>query len=887
MAMPSPTESQESNRDFDREAYFKAAATTLASIHQVIPPADLTRFSNRPVAEVEALQEQIAAVIPAGNIVGLVLGGLTRLRGRTLPAEQAKSDVSALMRGIEMLPHHILPSTLYGTFFIGPAAVLAGYQKLLTLAGKDPESAFPEGLWQFYLEFALREDTARYANETLGFQNALIDYELQLSPVDQLAAWVCAVSQIYFQYDDLLQNEWRERVYLSLLEQAAEAAKQDHALAFRQLRQAWATQRPYQRGQDAAADENYAAYRRRRFDKFLQSRLEALPAEQRNWIQESYTARAEQELNSYQQQITLLATLDPDRYRENRISLPLWQTRIGLICQGCYYLLPACHTDALGQPVLFETRALDARSQVLQSNPNGDVYDSSGSMFRVDRTGRVFEATTGRTRGYLHPTPFQAVRRHLATIFHYHQFSHAADLPPARLDDQLIAIPRTDQERARKSLPAPVQQELVALKYTPVIINWDGSAQDSAQPLAYIRQGKRGIGDHALTIFRTAHSIVFDQSHIFFDGAWGMALAEILTGEATAWAVYFNNLAPLIPAAQPPYRLRLAAESSLDKFVPLTGLEVSAENTDIDVGALYALRKLLSKRHPDLKPVNTVNDLLVLYRCHFGHLYHLSAEIENVLFELRAQGRAEAQTVYELINDILAKSQSNNPSIMIPMDASAVNPRERLHPTTFRNPFTQLWSKYQSVLKALEVYHSHPSQADWTNFSETRYALLVQLDHFGQLLQAHKRVALEGASPSTATMRLLAHVPDSLLKLLDEIPRRIDVLNEVIKGEEVFSNVGRVARGSSLSRFISAKDDNENKTLVWGILTDDKEILHLSLRDFRPHVAALSRLGRFDLAEMMLKHYLDNFAQGFNEFVLHLLDILNATATHITKGTTE
>lgn len=882
MAELPPSEPNEpgSDSDSDHEVYSKAAAMTLASIHKVIPPADLTRFSNRPVAEVEALQEQIAAVIPAGNIVGLVLGGLIRLRGRTLPAEQAKSDITALMRGIEMLPRHIVPSTLYGTFFVGPAAVLAGYQKLLTLAGKDPESAFPEGLWQFYLEFALREDSARHANETTGFQTALADYELQLSSADQLAAWVCAVSQIYFQYDDLLQNEWRERVYLSLLEQAAEAAKQDRALAFRQLRQAWGTQRPYQRGQDATPDENYATYRRRRFDKFLQNRLEALPPEQRNWVQENYAAQAEQGLDAYQQQMTLLATLNPDRYRENRTLLPLWQSRVGIIYQGCYYLLPVCHTDVLGQPVLFETRDLDSRSQVLQPGPKGDLYDRSGCLLQVDRTGRVYEAANSRTRGYLHPIPFQSVRRHITTIFHEHHLSGGADVPAARLDDQLIAIRRIDQERARKSLSVPAHQELAALKFAPVIINWD--ERDGSHPLAYIRQGKRGIGDHALTIFRTATSMVFDQSHIFFDGIWGMALAEILTGEAASWAVYFNSLTPLEPAVQLPYRLDLAAEPLLDKFPRLAALEVSAENSDIDMKALYTLRKLLSKRHPDLKPVNTVNDLLVLYRCHFAHLYRLSPEIENQLFELRSHGSAPAQEVGDLINEILDKSEFNNPSIMIPMDASATNPRERLHPTTFRNPFTQLWSIYESALHALEWYNNHQTQVDWTAFSEARYALLVQLDHFGQLLQAHKRVAMEGESPSTATVRLLAHVPDSLLKLLNEIPHRIDVLNEVIKGEEVFSNVGRVARGSSLSRFISAKDDNENKTLVWGILTDDNEVLHLSLRDFRPHVAALHQLGRLKLAEIILQHYLDTFAQGFNEFVANLLDILNAAATHTT-----
>lgn len=846
-------------------------------------PAELTRFSNRPSAEVEELQEQVAQVIPAGNIVGLVLGGLIRVRGRTLPAEQAKSDVSALLRGLEMLPRHILPSTLYGTFFVGPAAVLAGYQKILTLAGKDPESAFPDGLWQFYLEFALREDSARHANETTRFQAALTEYGLDLSPVDQLAAWVCAVSQIYFQYDDLLYNEWRERVYLNLLEQAAEAANQSRALAFRQMPQAWATQRPYRRGHDAAPDENYSIYRRRRFDKFLQNRLEALPAAQQNQVQETYATRLEHELEAYQQQMTILATLAPDRYRENRSPLPLWQTRIGIIFQDCYYLLPPCHTDALGQPLLFETRTADSGGQVLQANPNGELMDQSGQRMRVDRTGRVYEVEGGRTRGYLHPIPFQAVRRHIAAIFGHYQSSDSQNRPVAQLDDQLICIHRSEQERARKALHDPVvRQELAALKYAPVLINW--LEQDSAKPLAYIRQGKRGIGDHPLTIFRTDSSMVFDQSHIFFDGTWGMALAEILTNEAVAWAVYFNDLPPLEPAPQTPYYLHLPAEAGLKKFPTVTSVEVSAENTEIDVKALYALRKLLSKRHPDLKPVNTVNDLLLLYRCHFGHLYRLSAEIEDALFELRALGSPETEEVYALINETLARSQASNPSILMPMDAAAVSPRERLRPTTFRNPFSQLWSKYENASTALDYYTGQQTAAAWAMFNDARYSLLIQLDHFGQLLRAHKRVALEGESTSTATMKLMAHLPDSLLTLLDQIPRRIDVLNEVIKGEEVFSNVGRVARGSSLTRFISAKDDNENKTLVWGILTDDQEVLHLSLRDFRPHIAALQPLGKVDLAELMLKHYLDSFAQGFNEFVARLLDILNATATHTTKG---
>jgi hypothetical protein len=495
----------------------------------------------------------------------------------------------------------------------------------------------------------------------------------------------------------------------------------------------------------------------------------------------------------------------------------------------------------------------------------------------------VYEVEGGRTRGYLHPIPFQAVRRHIAAIFHHHQLNSSKRPPVAQLDQQLLNIRRVEQERARRALSTPaVRQELAALKCAPVLINW--TEQDSAQPLAYIRQGKRGIGDHALTIFHTDNSIVFDQSHIFFDGVWGMALAEILTGEAVAWAVYFNDLPPLEPAPHLPYSLSLAAEPVLEKFPKTVTVEVSAENTAIDMKALYALRKLLSKRHPDLKTVNTVNDLLLLYRCHFGQLYRLSTEIEDALFELRALNTPAAAEVYELINEMLVKSQASNPSIMMPMDASAISPRERLCPTTFRNPFNQFWAKYDHASSTLRYYGQQQTQTAWAMFNGARYSLLVQLDHFGQLLRAHKRVALEGESTSVATMKLMAHLPDSLLMLLDQIPRRIDVLNEVIKGEEVFSNVGRVARGSSLTRFISAKDDNENKTLVWGFLTDDKDVLHLSLRDFRPHVAALQQLGKNDLAEMMLKHYLDSFAQGFNEFVARLLDILDATATHISQG---
>ncbi|MEW5958733.1 MAG: hypothetical protein AB1801_13455 [Chloroflexota bacterium] len=871
------TKTTEAVAGTENEAYRKAAAATLASINEVISPADLTFLSHRSLAEVEALQEEVAAVVPAGNIVGLVLSGLVRLRGRNLPVDQAKSDVSALMRGIEMLPRNILPGTIYGTFFAGPAAVLAAYQKLLTLAGKDPDSAFPEGLWQFYLEFALREDSARHANETLGFHTALARYGLNLSAADQLAAWVCAVSQLYFQYDELLFNEWHELVYLNLLEKAVLEAKLGHKISFQRVPQAWAAQRPYHRRQDAQPDEPYSLYRRRRFDQFLQSRLAFLPEAYKSKMSENYVRRMEHELAAYQQQLTILASLRPERYRESKNPLQLWQTRVGVIHRGCYYLLPACHTDHAGRPLLFATLQPDATSEPLAVNAAGELRDPAGRLLQSDRQGRVFEAKSDQICGYLRPAPFQAIRRQTTAIF------QRQDGVPAALDEQLLAIGRTEQERARQKIAdEAAQQELAALQTAPVIINWDQQA--AAQPLAYIRQGKRGLGDHALTIFRTNQSLVFDQSHIFFDGTWGMAISEILTGEAISWAAYFNNLETPEPARQAPYHLNLPAQPVLEKFPQKVTREVSAESAQIDTGALYTLCKLLPKRHPDLKL--TVNDLLILYRCEFGHEYRPSSKVEDALFELQAEGTPETQAVYRLINEILVSSQANNPSIMMPMNATGVSPRERLYPTAFRNPFANLWTRYQHASNALNRYTVDLSPPNWAIFTEERRALLAQLHYFGELLRTYKKVALEGGSTTTATMKLLAHLPDSVLKLLDEIPRRIDVLNEVIKGEEVFSNVGRVARESSLSRFISAKDDNENKTLVWAVLTDDNDVMHLSLRDFRPHVAALDKINKIGLAEIMLNDYLEAFTTGFNQFVARLLDILNATATHTSKELT-
>ncbi|MFO7682292.1 MAG: hypothetical protein R6X34_19810, partial [Chloroflexota bacterium] len=141
---------------------------------------------------------------------------------------------------------------------------------------------------------------------------------------------------------------------------------------------------------------------------------------------------------------------------------------------------------------------------------------------------------------------------------------------------------------------------------------------------------------------------------------------------------------------------------------------------------------------------------------------------------------------------------------------------------------------------------------------------------FGEILSRAKEVANAGESASVGSIKLLAHMPAPLQQLLDAIPSRFDVLNDIIKGREVFSNVGQVAPTSSLTRFITAKDDNEKKTLAWGVMTSANQTMIVTLRDFRPHVGLLTAVHHRDLAQKITQDYLNAYARGLNKYIAEL-----------------
>ncbi len=784
----------------------EASVKTADNLRSIAQSKELRDLSSLSLPEIEAVIDLVAQVIPAGNVPGVILNGLVRLTGRRPPLDDVRRDVNLLFRGIKQT----LDRAVYTACFTGPAAVIWGYQNLLKLAGKNPDEAFPEGVWQFYTEYALREDSARHANETHGFDTALRQHGLELSEVDRLTAWVMAAITCLHSYDELLRNEWRERVYTRLLAQVTTG--EPDAAVYARLYQEWARQRPYRRGQDSEPQETYPLYRRLKFDRFLEQAMAGLRADLRlAWLERVRQAR-EQELPAYQRQMSILAYLEPGPYDETKVTIPLAQARIGLIHQGCYFLIPA-------------------------SFP-----------------------------GTARPAEVNTVRAQITSLVH-----HPPRRPPAQLA-RIVQIKREAWADLRPEMSRTLVAELDTLRQAPILLNAD--QRPAHLPLAEIRQAERGAGDHALTLFDTGETMVFDQSHIFFDGAWGAALAEIMTNEALSWAVYLHQLPPARPQKIPITALTCHLQpGDLSRFAATPGItpEVSVETDAVDLPAILALRKLFKQRN-DLLEL-TVNDLLVLYRAIHAASYEPDPKLLATLKELAGLERTFTAAAAAL--SALDRTQQANPTVVIPVDASQHSPRDRLYPMTFEVPLEELdlLDLSRQVAETLDAYHqAEKEQATllYDKFDQLQRVYLATLAGFGQVSSKAKQIAMTGESSSVGFIKLLAHIPPPLQRLLDRYSGRFDLLNDFIKGREVFSNVGAVAPTSTLTRFITAKDDNDKKTLAWGILTDAQGVMRITLRDFRPHVGLLVAAGRRDLALGMAEDYLKAYAHGLNRFIRDL-----------------
>ncbi|MCK6624046.1 MAG: hypothetical protein L6R45_02595 [Anaerolineae bacterium] len=803
------------NRSSNLTPLAPASLKTADNLHTIAQRSQLSlpEVERLTLPELTAVVEQVARLTPAGNVPGMILSGLARLPERRPPAKIVRRDLNLLFKGVEQT----LDKAVFTTFFAGPAAVIGAYQHLLKLAGKDPAEAFPEGTWQFYVEYAVREDTARHANETHGFDTFLRRHNFDLNPVERVTAWVMAAIYCLHQYHDLLANEWRERVATHLLGELTR--NRPDAARYAHLYRRWERLRPYGRNPAGESRQPYFAYRRDCFDQFLAEALADLDtATQGAWQQALRRAEAE-ELPAFQQQMSILAYLDPGPYGEIRTPIPLTKAHIGLIHRGCYFMIPVCAPGSDGPAQAQRVRAMVAAA--------------------LDQTG-----------------------------------SAGPTLP-------LAQIKRSAWPDLRQKLDRDFIAELDRLRFAPILINCDQRPRNL--PLAEIRQAEHGRGDHALTLFDTGETMVFDQSHIFFDGAWGAALAEIMTQEAIYWAKQLGESA--LTRQWQPQKLAFhpqPADLTLLQQAPTVAVEVSAETTAIDLKALVKLRRLFKQRN-DLIQV-TINDLLILYRAIHALTYQPDPQLIGALEALATQPEARPAALAAL--GALRNVEPVNPTILIPVDASQRAPRDRLYPVTFEAPLTQLdfIGLHRQVMAAWKKYQQAAGDrsAAYAEFDRLQREYLATLAGFGQILEQVKASARAGESLSLSALKLLAHFPAPLQHLLEKVPASFDLLNDLLKGREVFSNVGAVAAGSTLTRFISAKDDNDKKTLVWGVLTDAQGVMHLTLRDFRPHGALLLACGHKALAQRLTQHYLDAYAEGLNKFAQELRQITQSSReTHL------
>lgn len=781
----------------------------------------LRELSSLTLPQIEAAVNLVAQMVPAGNIPRVILNGLMQLPGRRLSNEITKRDTNALFEALEKL----YDTALYGAAFAGPAAVIWGYQTLLRLAGKEIETAFPNGVWQFYVDYALREDTAHHTYETVGFDAILHKYQIRLSLADRLTAWVLAASNILHQYNELLKNEWRERIYTHTLAQLT-ASRPDHTY-YRNLYRDWEQQRPYGRGRDAKAHETYPVYRRNKFNQFLERAMRLLPTEIRlEWVEQVRLARGNN-LPTYQRQMSILSYLSPGRYGEERVPIAFDWAYIGLILHGRYYLLPAA------------------------------------------------------TPGSSNPADPHTIRAQIAALV-----NQPATNPPV----SLIPLARMRRQALADFLPklsGSVSEEWAVLRLAPILIN--GDPRPPALPLSELRRGERGAGHQAITIFDTNQSHVFDLSHIFFDGTWGAALSEIITNEALSWAVFLSSLAPVRPAATRPVCLTFPfrPEQLLKiRQAPTISEEVSAETSGVNVNAIFSLRRLFKLRN-DLIHL-TVNDILVLYRALHAATYRPEPSLLAELQSLAKNGMTQRPAEEAL--KALQTEGSLNPAVLIPVDASQQEPGRRVHPMSFMVPIEELdlLQLHTQTNAALMAYREGEGDRHLAHaaFDRLQRRYLATLAGCGQVFRRAKEIAVQGETASVGSIKMLAYLPPALQRILDSVPNRFEVLNDVLKGREVFSNIGAVAPSSSLTRFMTAKDDNEHKTLAWGILTTADDRMVITLRDFRPHVIHLIEAGQRELAGRITQHYLDSYAEGLNQFVVALRQItMSSRETNLQANT--
>lgn len=806
--------------------------------------------------------DPLESYFSARDLRGLIRSGLSLLEARSV---RLRSEAGVRRFNVTDQSNKLL----YYLLIVIPAIFLDTFQRIRTTVTGKPRK-FPRGSWQFYLSFGLREDPAKFTVETDGYQKTRPEVSTELH---DLTAWVMALIQFLWGYEELMGVIWDEWTMLRLVSEAAAKTGLDQDQNFVRLQRQWEMVRPY----GAPLNGTYADVRRAAFQDFIKTRYDALPRAWQSHVTEQYETLAANGRTGYQKQMSLLAHSAPGGFIDSKVPIPLWDAKIGVILGGRYYLLDVAAHDEQGRPVVY---GQGGGHWALQFR-DGEPADESGERLVLEGE-QLYRARDHKWVGYLDMAPASRIEWQLRQILL--EPVRETRQPELATDILLAETPRSAQKHLRESLPPQTQAEIARLCHTPIIINWD--AGSSTDWLAKLRRAQRGIGDHALTLRRTEKTMVFDLTHVFFDGTWAVAMAEVLTNAAVQWC---HRIVTIAPSEAPPVKpLQFQASDGFrGKAQSMRQApEISAETTIWGfISTVSQLRMMLSMRGTQL----TVNDLLVITRIFHAAHYVPSPSVQKEINALQetAKSSTERRAVAEIYRS-LERGRVTNPALLVPTDASPSEPHERLFPITFRNlvladnlvwVWDDTWDAYQAY-RRIEPPDTPEGLAALKTFALKRALLIGNLIAFSHVLAANKEVGQRGESLNIAVLKLLVGLPPWLQRFLNFIPEQFQVLNEVIKGDEVYSNVGRVAPGSSLTRFMSAKDDGQTKALVWGVMSDDQDRLIVTMRDFRPHVKPLIQAGRIDLAQRMAQDYVTTYTADLIGLVARLTAMLQVE----TKG---
>src|SRR5690606_38105795 len=127
----------------------------------------------------------------------------------------------------------------------------------------------------------------------------------------------------------------------------------------------WVHERPYSIPPDEQGD--YISYRQRVFADFVRKNLSAelrktqVDMTIQLWHDEE--TLSEEDRSLYQEQMSLLSTLEPTAFNDIRMPFDLTQAHIGVIWQNEYYLVPLTHNG-----VLLDMRSIRPMAHAILSN---------------------------------------------------------------------------------------------------------------------------------------------------------------------------------------------------------------------------------------------------------------------------------------------------------------------------------------------------------------------------------------------------------------------------------------------------------------------------------------------------------------------------------------